>query len=221
MDDGGDMSLQTTTLGAGCFWCVEAVYQNLAGVQNSVSGYMGGPSDNPNYRDVCGGQTGHAEVLQLQFDPSAISFAELLHVFWRTHDPTTLNCQGNDQGTQYRSAIFFHDHEHDHDHKKSKRGTWNVALDTYKEDFDTVKSVFDSYVTPADEIEDLNRRGAYMHVLADALVSVLILIALILGMLFPKLTILDPLIGVIGGVIIARWALSLITESKNQLLGID
>ena len=114
-----------------------------------------------------------------------------------------------------------HEHDHDHDHNKSERGTWNVALDTYKEDFDTVKSVFDSYVTPADEIEDLNRRGAYMHVLADALVSVLILIALILGMLFPKLTILDPLIGVIGGVIIARWALSLITESKNQLLGIN
>ena len=112
-------------------------------------------------------------------------------------------------------------HDHDHDHKKSERGTWNVALDTYKEDFDTVKSVFDSYVTPADEIEDLNRRGAYMHVLADALVSILILIALILGMLFPRLTILDPLIGVIGGVIIARWALSLITESKNQLLGIN
>ena len=112
-------------------------------------------------------------------------------------------------------------HHHDHNHKKSERGTWNVALDTYKEDFDTVKSVFDSYVTPADEIEDLNRRGAYMHVLADALVSILILIALILGMLFPKLTILDPLIGVIGGVIIARWALSLITESKNQLLGIN
>tara|TARA_B000000532_G_scaffold240921_1_gene232509 strand:- start:673 stop:1506 length:834 start_codon:yes stop_codon:yes gene_type:complete len=114
-----------------------------------------------------------------------------------------------------------HDHEHDHDHKKSERGTWDVALNTYKEDFDKVKSVFDSYVTPADEIEDLNRRGAYMHVLADALVSVLILIALVLGMLFPKLAILDPLIGIIGGVIIARWALSLITESKNQLLGID
>ena len=114
-----------------------------------------------------------------------------------------------------------HDHEHDHDPKESERGTWNVALNTYKEDFDKVKSVFDSYVTPADEIEDLNRRGAYMHVLADALVSVLILIALVLGMLFPKLAILDPLIGIIGGVIIARWAISLITESKNQLLGID
>ena len=112
-------------------------------------------------------------------------------------------------------------HDHDHNHKESERGTWNVALNTYKDDFDKVKSVFDSYVTPAGEIEDLNRRGAYMHVLADALVSVLILIALVLGMLFPKLAILDPLIGIIGGVIIARWALSLITESKNQLLGID
>ena len=124
-------------------------------------------------------------------------------------------------GIEGRHHDHDHDHEHDHDHKNSERGTWNVALNTYKEDFDTVKSVFDSYVTPADEIEDLNRRGAYMHVLADALVSVLILIALILGMLFPKLAILDPLIGIIGGVIIARWALSLITESKNQLLGID
>ena len=114
-----------------------------------------------------------------------------------------------------------HDHEHDHDHKKSERGTWDVALNTYKEDFDKVKSVFDSYVTPADEIEDLNRRGAYMHVLADALVSVLILIALILGMFFPKLAILDPLIGIIGGIIIARWAISLITVSKNQLLDIN
>ena len=96
-----------------------------------------------------------------------------------------------------------------------------MALNTYKEDFDAVKSVFDSYVTPPDEIEDLNRRGAYMHVLADALVSILILLALILGLLNSKLAILDPMIGIIGGIIIARWSLSLITESKNQLLGID
>ncbi|MEC7687154.1 MAG: CDF family Co(II)/Ni(II) efflux transporter DmeF [Candidatus Thermoplasmatota archaeon] len=122
-----------------------------------------------------------------------------------------------------------HDHEHDHDHDHShdnksenlERGTWDVALNTYKEDFDAVKSVFDSYVTPPDEIEDLNRRGAYMHVLADALVSILILLALILGLLNSKLAILDPMIGIIGGIIIARWSLSLITESKNRLLGID
>ena len=121
---------------------------------------------------------------------------------------------GHDQG---------HDHVHSHDNKSEnlERGTWDVALNTYKEDFDAVKSVFDSYVTPPDEIEDLNRRGAYMHVLADALVSILILLALILGLLNSKLAILDPMIGIIGGIIIARWSLSLITESKNQLLGID
>ena len=114
-----------------------------------------------------------------------------------------------------------HDHSHEHEHENLERGTWDVALNTYKEDFDAVKSVFDSYVTPPDEIEDLNRRGAYMHVLADALVSILILIALILGLLNSKLAILDPMIGIIGGIIIGRWSLSLITESKNQLLGID
>jgi len=116
-----------------------------------------------------------------------------------------------------------HDHDHSHDNKPEnlERGTWDVALNTYKEDFDAVKSVFDSYVTPPDEIEDLNRRGAYMHVLADALVSILILLALILGLLNSKLAILDPMIGIIGGIIIARWSISLITESKNQLLGID
>ena len=110
---------------------------------------------------------------------------------------------------------------HHHDHENVERGTWDVAFNTYKEDFSAVKSVFDSYVTNPDEIEDLNRRGAYMHVLADALVSILILVALALGFLNSKLAILDPLIGLIGGIIIARWSLSLISESKNQLLGID
>ena len=114
-----------------------------------------------------------------------------------------------------------HDHDHDLDHENVERGTWDVALNPYKEDFSAVKSVFDSYVTNPDEIEDLNRRGAYMHVLADALVSILILVALALGFLNSKLAILDPLIGLIGGIIIARWSLSLISESKNQLLGID
>ena len=102
------MSLQTATLGAGCFWCVEAVYQDVHGVASAVSGYMGGQNDNPTYRQVCDGDTGHAEVLQIQFDPEAISFADVLYIFWRTHDPTTLNRQGADVGTQYRSAIFVH-----------------------------------------------------------------------------------------------------------------
>ncbi len=105
------MSLQNATLGAGCFWCVEAVYQDLKGVSSAVSGYMGGPGAEPSYREVCGGASGHAEVLQVQFDPAVISFPDLLYIFWRTHDPTTLNRQGADQGTQYRSAIFYHDDE--------------------------------------------------------------------------------------------------------------
>ncbi|MCY4402370.1 MAG: peptide-methionine (S)-S-oxide reductase MsrA [Candidatus Poribacteria bacterium] len=102
------MDKETATFGAGCFWCVEAVFQQLIGVQKVVSGYTGGATENPNYREICTGNTGHAEVIQIEYDPDVISFKELLDVFWSTHDPTTLNRQGNDTGTQYRSAIFFH-----------------------------------------------------------------------------------------------------------------
>jgi len=102
---------EIATLGAGCFWCVEAVFQELKGVERVVSGYAGGTVDNPTYQQVCSGATGHAEAVQITFDPTAISFEELLEVFWRTHDPTTLNRQGADVGTQYRSAIFYHDEE--------------------------------------------------------------------------------------------------------------
>lgn len=101
----------TATFGAGCFWCVEAVFQNLKGVEKVVSGYSGGTVKNPAYREVCNGTTGHAEVCQIIYNPSVISFKELLEVFWQTHDPTTLNRQGNDIGTQYRSAIFYHTEE--------------------------------------------------------------------------------------------------------------
>lgn len=97
------------TLAAGCFWCVEAVFQKLKGVEKVESGYMGGTIKNPTYKDVCTGQTGHAEVCQISFNPTIISFEELLEVFWKTHDPTTLNRQGGDIGTQYRSAVFYHD----------------------------------------------------------------------------------------------------------------
>lgn len=101
--------LSKATFGAGCFWCVEAVFQQLKGVEKVVSGYMGGHIKNPAYKEVCRGTTGHAEVLQIDFDPSIISFDELLEVLWTTHNPTTLNQQGADKGTQYRSAIFYHD----------------------------------------------------------------------------------------------------------------
>lgn len=102
-------NLEKATLGAGCFWCVEAVFQNLKGVESVVSGYTGGKVKNPTYKEVCSGLTGHAEVAQITFDPDQVSFEEVLEVFWKTHDPTTLNRQGNDVGTQYRSAIYYHD----------------------------------------------------------------------------------------------------------------
>ncbi len=98
----------TITLGAGCFWCVEAVFQELKGVLSVTSGYMGGHVKNPSYKEVCNGTTGHAEVAQVIYDPQVITVDELLEVFWQTHDPTTLNRQGADVGTQYRSAVFFH-----------------------------------------------------------------------------------------------------------------
>lgn len=99
---------EMATIGAGCFWCVEAIFQNLEGVSSVVSGYTGGKVETPTYKEVCSGETGHAEVCQLIFDPNKISFEDLLEVFWSVHDPTTLNRQGADIGTQYRSAIFYH-----------------------------------------------------------------------------------------------------------------
>lgn len=100
--------LDTATFGNGCFWCTEAVFQDLNGVIQVTSGFSGGTVKNPSYREVCTGSTGHAECLQILYDPKIISFAELLEVFWKTHDPTTLNRQGNDEGTQYRSVVFYH-----------------------------------------------------------------------------------------------------------------
>ncbi|MES2704595.1 MAG: peptide-methionine (S)-S-oxide reductase MsrA [Bacteroidota bacterium] len=106
-----DHKLETATFGAGCFWCVEAQFQQLQGVEKVESGYTGGQVDNPTYKQVCNGNTGHAEVCNVYYDPSVISFDELLSAFWTTHDPTQLNRQGNDVGTQYRSAIFYHSEE--------------------------------------------------------------------------------------------------------------
>lgn len=100
--------LETATFAGGCFWCLEAVFQRLRGVENVVSGYMGGHTLNPDYKSICTGTTGHAEVVQISFNPAEISFDNLLEVFFAIHDSTTLNQQGNDRGTQYRSAIFFH-----------------------------------------------------------------------------------------------------------------
>jgi peptide-methionine (S)-S-oxide reductase len=103
-----DAKTEVATFGAGCFWCVEAVFQRLEGVVKVESGYSGGTAENPTYKEVCSGKTGHAEVCHITYDPAKVSFDTLLEVFWKTHDPTTPNRQGPDSGTQYRSAIFYH-----------------------------------------------------------------------------------------------------------------
>jgi peptide-methionine (S)-S-oxide reductase len=102
------MTREIATLGGGCFWCLEAVFERMQGVEQVESGYMGGESENPTYREVCSGATGHAEVVQVVFDPDITDFESILGVFYAIHDPTTLNRQGNDVGTQYRSVIFYH-----------------------------------------------------------------------------------------------------------------
>jgi len=126
--------LDTATLGAGCFWCVEAVFSELEGVEAVEPGYSGGDIENPGYEAVCTGTTGHAEVCRIYFDPDKISFEELLEVFWTTHDPTTLNRQGNDTGTQYRSVIFYHNEDQKKIAEKSKKEVaskiWDKAIVT-------------------------------------------------------------------------------------------
>lgn len=127
--------MDKATFGTGCFWCTEAVFQNLNGVASVVSGYAGGHVKNPTYKQVTSGTTGHAEVLQITYDPEEISFEELLEVFWQTHDPTTLNRQGNDVGPQYRSAIFYHNEEQKqvaNNYKKQMdaAGTWSDPIVT-------------------------------------------------------------------------------------------
>ncbi|HEY2329259.1 MAG TPA: peptide-methionine (S)-S-oxide reductase MsrA [Verrucomicrobiae bacterium] len=112
--------LETATLGGGCFWCMDAVYERLPGVVSVSSGFAGGHTMNPTYHEVCGGGTGHAEVTQIEFDPAKISYAKLLDVFWQAHDPTTLNRQGADEGTQYRSIILYRDEQQKLIAEKSK-----------------------------------------------------------------------------------------------------
>ena len=130
---------EIATLGAGCFWCVEAIYQDLKGVQKVESGYSGGEVDNPSYREICTGLTGHAEVINVTFYPALISFKEILKVFFTTHDPTTLNRQGADAGTQYRSAIFYHSPEQEtvaEEVKVSMQEIWDNSIVTEITAFD-------------------------------------------------------------------------------------
>lgn len=128
-------ALATATLANGCFWCTEAIFEQLGGVIEAVSGYTGGQKPNPTYKEVCTGETGHAECLQITYDPTKISFDELLEVFWQTHDPTTLNRQGADVGTQYRSGVFYHNEEQKQKAEKykaelNKSGAFNNPIVT-------------------------------------------------------------------------------------------
>ena len=130
-----NQNIKQATFGAGCFWCVEAVFEQLDGVVDVRSGYTGGTTEYPTYEDICTGKTGHAEVIQIDFDPSLISYENLLDIFWKSHDPTTLNRQGADTGTQYRSAIFYHT-------EKQKE-----TADNSKENMEKSDLYFDSIVT--------------------------------------------------------------------------
>jgi peptide-methionine (S)-S-oxide reductase len=134
-DSVGNENLEIATLGGGCFWCIEAVFDELKGVHKSISGYSGGKVDNPSYREVCYGNTGHAEVVDVYFDPKIVSYDDILRVFFHVHNPTTLNRQGNDIGTQYRSVIYFHNAEQEQTAKNiieeiEKSGLWDEKIVT-------------------------------------------------------------------------------------------
>ena len=151
-------NVEIATLGAGCFWCVEAVFQDVKGVHKVESGYTGGQTENPTYKQICTGTTGHAEVTQITFDPSVISFEDILMIFWHTHDPTTLNRQGNDAGTQYRSSIFYHNEQQKEIAEKSLAET--EASDLWPNPIVTEIAALDVYY-PAEDYHQkyLEKRG--------------------------------------------------------------
>lgn len=134
------MELKTATFGSGCFWCTEAIFELVDGVKGVVSGYSAGDTENPSYKEVSSGSTNHAEVVNITYDPSVVSYLELLEVFWRTHDPTTLNRQGADVGTQYRSIILYHDLDQKRESEETLKrldasGAWSSPIVTKIEKF--------------------------------------------------------------------------------------
>ena len=161
-------TLSTATFGTGCFWCTEAVFLEVKGVHRVVSGYAGGHAKNPTYQQICTGTTGHAEIIQITFDPAVIAFEDLLEVFWRTHDPTTLNRQGADVGTQYRSVIFYHDEEQRVSAEKSKQETDASGL--WKDQIVTEITPFDTFYTAEgyhQEFYQRNPHQPYCFVIID------------------------------------------------------
>lgn len=169
------MSKELATLAGGCFWCTEAIFKRIKGVEKVTSGYTGGDIPNPAYEQVCSGQTGHAECIQIEFNPEVISFEKLLEIFWRLHDPTTLNRQGADVGTQYRSAIFYHSEEQRLKAIESKKKIENKKL--YKDQIVTKIEKFRKFY-PAEEYHqdfyDSNRGYGYCNLIIDPKVHKLI-----------------------------------------------
>lgn len=163
-----DKTLETATLAGGCFWCTEAIFKRLKGINEVRPGYSGGNIDNPTYKQVCTGSTGHAEAIQIKFDPKVISFEKLLEVFFKLHDPTTLNQQGSDYGTQYRSAIFYHDNVQKKTAKKVKSETEKSKI--YEGNIVTEIVPFKNFYEAESyhkNYYDANRSQPYCHVVID------------------------------------------------------
>ena len=167
---------ETATFANGCFWCSEAVFKRLKGIKSVLPGYSGGQVKNPSYEQVCSGRTGHAESIQIEFDPKVISFEKILNIFWRTHDPTTLNRQGNDVGTQYRSVIFYHDLKQKEIAEESKRELENEGV--YKNPIVTEITPFNSFYVAEDyhkNYYDEHRDAPYCSYIIDPKVHKLLL----------------------------------------------
>jgi peptide-methionine (S)-S-oxide reductase len=167
---------ETATLANGCFWCSEAVFKRLKGIKSVLPGYSGGQVKNPSYEQVCSGRTGHAESIQIKFDPKVIGFEKVLDIFWRTHDPTTLNRQGNDVGTQYRSAIFYHDQKQKEVAEKSKSALENEG--TYKAPIVTEITPYNDFYVAEDYHKNYyenNQNAPYCNFIINPKVNKLLL----------------------------------------------
>ena len=167
---------ETATFANGCFWCSEAIFKRLNGIKSVLPGYSGGQVENPTYEQVCTGGTGHAESIQIEFDPKVMNFEKILDIFWRTHDPTTLNRQGNDIGTQYRSAIFYHDLKQKEIAEKSKRDLENEGV--YKDPVVTEIAPFSGFYVAEDyhkNYYDEHRDAPYCSYIIDPKVHKLLL----------------------------------------------
>ncbi len=157
---------ELATLGGGCFWCLEAIYQDVIGVDKATSGYAGGVTENPSYEQVCSGRTGHAEVVQIEYDPAVISYDDLLTIFWRIHDPTTLNRQGADVGTQYRSIILTHDARQKEIAEKSLAGAQSLYQDPIVTQIESLERFYPAEAYH-DDYYNRNRNQPYCRAVID------------------------------------------------------